>query len=80
MANGPDAHNNLTASIRVTSVSDDLFEAKVMVLLERIKHYVEDEEQPSGRFAEAKKSDMDVQALGDQSCVSEELKAGDEAA
>jgi hypothetical protein len=61
-------------------VSDELFEAKVLVLLERIKHYIEAEEQPGGSFAEAKKSDMDVQALGDQSCVREELKAGHEAA
>jgi len=81
----PAETKNLTATMRVTSLSDDLFEAKVMVLLETIKHYVEDEEQPGGRFAEVKKSEMNVQAPGEQSCVREEVQAeasqaGDEAA
>jgi hypothetical protein len=31
-----------------------------------IKHHVNEEEQPGGMFAEAKKSDMDLQTLGEQ--------------
>ena len=31
-----------------------------------IKHHVKEEEQPGGMFAEARKSDMDLAALGEQ--------------
>ena len=31
-----------------------------------IKHHVKEEEQPGGMFAEAKKSDMDLEDLGAQ--------------
>ena len=31
-----------------------------------IKHHVKEEEQPGGMFAEARKSDMDLDALGEQ--------------
>jgi hemerythrin superfamily protein len=56
----------LIAEIRSMSVSDDYFDAKVTVLSEMIKHHVKEEEQPGGMFAEARKSDMDLQALGAQ--------------
>jgi len=36
------------------------------VLSEMIKHHVKEEEQPGGMFAEAKKSDMDLDAIGSQ--------------
>ncbi len=36
------------------------------VLSEMIKHHVKEEEQPGGMFAEAKKSAMDLVALGQQ--------------
>jgi hypothetical protein len=42
------------------------FDAKVTVLSEMIKHHVKEEEQPGGIFAEARKSDMDLQLLGEQ--------------
>lgn len=45
---------------------DDYYDAKVTVLSEMIKHHVKEEEQPGGMFSEAKKSDMDLQALGEQ--------------
>ena len=48
------------------SAGDEYFDAKVTVLAEMIRHHVKEEEQPGGMFAEAKKSDMDLQALGDQ--------------
>jgi hemerythrin superfamily protein len=57
---------NLIAEIQAMSPSDDYFDAKVTVLSEMIKHHVKEEEQPGGMFAEAKKSDMDLQALGEQ--------------
>jgi hypothetical protein len=61
--------------------ADDYFDAKVTVLSEMIKHHVKEEEQPGGMFAEAKKSDMDLQALGEQlSARKEELQASAEAA
>src|SRR5882757_2786613 len=57
---------NLIAEIRDMSASDDYFDAKVTVLSEMIKHHVKEEEQPGGMFAKAKKSTMDLGALGEQ--------------
>jgi len=56
----------LIAEIRGMSAADDYFDAKVTVLCEMIKHHVKEEEQPGGMFAEAKKSDMDLHALGEE--------------
>jgi hemerythrin superfamily protein len=56
----------LIAEISAMSAGDEYFDAKVTVLAEMIRHHVKEEEQPGGMFAEAKKSDMDLQALGDQ--------------
>jgi hemerythrin superfamily protein len=56
----------LIAQIQAMSPSDEYFDAKVTVLSEMIKHHVKEEEQPGGMFAEAKKSDMDLVALGGQ--------------
>ena len=56
----------LIAEIRGMSAADDYFDAKVTVLSEMIKHHVKEEEQPGGLFAEAKKSDMDLHALGEE--------------
>lgn len=54
----------LVAEIEGSSPADDYFDAKVKVLSEMIKHHVKEEEQPGGMFAEAKKSDMDLDELG----------------
>ena len=63
------------------SAGDDYFEAKVTVLSEMIKHHVKEEEQPGGMFAEAKKSKMDLKALGDElRSRKRELQAQDRAA
>lgn len=61
-----DGAKKLIAEIRSMSASDDYFDAKVTVLSEMIKHHVKEEEQPGGMFAEAKKSDMDLQSLAAQ--------------
>ena len=56
----------LIAEIQGMSIEDDYLDAKVTVLSEMIKHHVKEEEKPGGMFAEAKKSDMDLAALGEQ--------------
>ena len=55
---------NLIGQIEGSDAGDDYFEAKVTVLAEMIKHHVKEEEQPGGMFAEARKSGMDLAALG----------------
>ena len=55
---------SLIAQIESMNASDDYFDAKVKVLSEMIKHHVKEEEQPGGMFAEARKSDMDLEDLG----------------
>jgi len=61
-----DGAKKLIAEIQAMSAADEYFDAKVTVLSEMIKHHVKEEEQPGGMFAEARKSDMDLRALGDQ--------------
>ncbi|MGH9640793.1 MAG: hemerythrin domain-containing protein [Terriglobales bacterium] len=61
-----DGAKKLIEQIQSMSSEDDYFDAKVTVLSEMIKHHVKEEEKPGGMFAEAKKSDMDLDALGDQ--------------
>jgi hemerythrin superfamily protein len=56
----------LIEEIQAMSPGDDYYDAKMTVLSEMIKHHVKEEEQPGGMFAEAKKSDMDLQLLGEQ--------------
>ena len=56
----------LIAEIEATQPSDDYYEARVTVLSEMIKHHVKEEEQPGGMFAEARKSDMDLDDIGEQ--------------
>ena len=56
----------LIAQIQGMSPDDDYFDAKVTVLSEMIKHHVKEEEKPGGMFAEAKKSEMDLDALGEE--------------
>src|SRR6202167_6150609 len=64
-----DGAKKLIAQIQSMSPEDDYFDAKVTVLSEMIKHHVKEEEKPGGMFAEAKKSDMNLEQLG------QELKA-----
>ena len=46
--------------------SDDHYDAKVTVLAEQIRHHVKEEEEPGGMFSKAKKSKVDLKALGEQ--------------
>jgi hemerythrin superfamily protein len=61
-----DGAKQLIAQIEGMAPEDDYFDAKVTVLSEMIKHHVKEEEKPGGMFAEAKKSEMDLMALGAQ--------------
>jgi hemerythrin superfamily protein len=61
-----DGAKKLIAEIEQSDPSDDFYDAKVHVLSEMIKHHVKEEEKPDGMFAEAKKSKMDLRALGVQ--------------
>jgi len=56
----------LIAEIEGSSPDDEYFDAKVTVLCEMIKHHVKEEEKTGGMFAEARKSEMDLDSLGAQ--------------
>ncbi len=72
-----DGAKNLIAQIEDSNPTDEYFEPMVKVLSEMIKHHVKEEEQPDGMFSKAKKSDMDLAALGEQMALrKEELLAG----
>jgi hemerythrin superfamily protein len=71
----------LIAEIQSMSPDDDYYDAKMTVLSEMIKHHVKEEERPGGMFSEARKSDMDLQALGERlRARKQELQATAEAA
>jgi hypothetical protein len=56
----------LIAELEEGSPEDDFYDAKVKVLSEEIKHHVKEEEQRGGIFSQAKDSDLDLKALGEQ--------------
>lgn len=56
----------LIDQIEGSGPGDDYYDAKVKVLSEMIKHHVHEEEKRGGMFAEARKADMDLAALGEQ--------------
>jgi Hemerythrin HHE cation binding domain len=50
--------------------SDEFYDAKVKVLQEEIEHHVEEEEKRlEGLFAQARKAELDMDALGEQLAV-----------
>ena len=57
----------LIAEIEAGEPSDDFYDAKVTVLKEQIEHHVEEEEKRmEGLFSQARKSGLDMEALGEQ--------------
>lgn len=57
----------LVNDIEAGGPDDDFYDAKVHVLSEEIKHHVKEEEAPSeGMFAQCRKTDVDLVALGEQ--------------
>jgi len=59
-----DGAKKLIAEIEGMAPSEPLYDAKVKVLGEYIKHHVKEEEQPGGVFAQAKRGDEDLEAMG----------------
>jgi hypothetical protein len=56
----------LIAEIAQGKPEDEFYDAKLTVLSEMIKHHVKEEEKPGeGFFAQARKGDVDMKALGD---------------
>ncbi len=56
----------LIAELENGSPDDEFYDAKVKVLSEEIKHHVKEEEKRGGIFTEARKADLDLDALGEQ--------------
>jgi hemerythrin superfamily protein len=57
----------LMAEIEAGGPDDEYYDAKVKVLSEEIEHHVKEEEaRMEGIFAQARKSGLDMDALGDQ--------------
>lgn len=56
----------LMAELEAGSPDDAFYDAKVKVLSEEIKHHVKEEEKRGGIFTEARKADLDLDALGEQ--------------
>jgi len=56
----------LIAEIMEGDPRDEFYDARVKVLSEMIKHHVKEEEQRDGMFAQARKSDIDFDELGER--------------
>ena len=57
----------LINDIEAGGPDDDYYDAKVKVLQEEIEHHVKEEEKQSGNiFSQARKADVDLEALGEQ--------------
>jgi hemerythrin superfamily protein len=62
-----DGAKMLINEIEAGSGGDDFYEAKVKVLKEQIEHHVKEEERQQGNiFTQARKTDVDLDALGEQ--------------
>jgi Hemerythrin HHE cation binding domain len=61
-----DGAKKLIAEIEAMKPGDEYYDAKVKVLGEYIKHHVKEEEQPGGIFAQAKRGDEDLDAMGER--------------
>jgi hemerythrin superfamily protein len=61
-----DGAKKMIAEIEAMQPDEDLYDAKVKVLGEYIKHHVKEEEQPGGIFAQAKRGDVDLDAMGER--------------
>src|SRR6185295_683817 len=61
-----DGAKNLIAEIEAMEPSEELYDAKVKVLGEYIKHHVKEEEQPGGIFAQAKRGEEDLESMGER--------------
>jgi hypothetical protein len=61
-----DGAKKMIAEIEAMQPGEEFYDAKVKVLGEYIKHHVKEEEQPGGIFAQAKRGEEDLDAMGEQ--------------
>ena len=61
-----DGAKKLIAEIEAMNPGDEFYDAKVKVLGEYVKHHVKEEEQPGGIFAQSKKGEEDLNAMGER--------------
>ncbi len=62
-----DAAKLMISEIMAGEPSDEFYDSKVKVLKEEIEHHVEEEEKRlEGLFSQARKADLDMDALGEQ--------------
>ena len=62
-----DAAKLLVNDIEAGEPSDEFYDAKVKVLSEEIAHHIKEEERQQGNiFTQARKTDVDLDALGEQ--------------
>ena len=62
-----DAAKLMIAEIEANEDADDeFFDTKVHVLQEEIEHHIEEEEGPKGIFSQARKGDLDMEAIGER--------------
>jgi hypothetical protein len=61
-----DGAKALIAELENGSPDDEFYDAKVKVLSEEIKHHVKEEEKRGGIFTEARRVELDLDALGGQ--------------
>ena len=72
----------MIAELLASKPGDEFYDAKVKVLSEEIKHHVKEEEKPGeGVFAQARKAEVDMEALGARMAARkqellEEIEAG----
>lgn len=59
-----DSAKKMIAEIEAMEPAEEMYDAKVKVLGEYIKHHVKEEEQPGGIFAQAKRGDEDLEEMG----------------
>jgi hypothetical protein len=61
-----DTARKLIDEVEAGAPGDDHWDARVKVLSELIEHHVKEEEEHNGIFSRAKKSDLDLDAIGEQ--------------
>ena len=62
-----DSAKLLINEIQAGSPDDKFYDAKVKVLQEEVEHHIKEEEKQSGNiFSQARKADVDLEALGEQ--------------
>ena len=61
-----DSAKTLIAELENGTPDDEFYDAKVSVLSEEIKHHIKEEEKRGGIFTEARKAELDLDALGEK--------------